>query len=70
MTRARRTESPLTKRRGRLLTAVVAAEWLGLHPVTVRRWISRGWLGGIRVGSRWYTTRDALRALERLRVAS
>lgn len=41
---------PTTKRR--LVTINAAAEYCGVHPKTVRRWISTGRLTGYRAGPR------------------
>lgn len=40
-----------------------AAEWLGVHPETVRRWLRGGYLPGRLVGGRWRIDTGAVAAL-------
>jgi excisionase family DNA binding protein len=60
----RPTPKTATQRRPEFMTLEAAAEWLDVHPRSIRRWIARGELPGYRLGSR--ALRVRVRDLEAL----
>ncbi len=45
-----------------LLSVEESAEKLGLHPVTLRKWLREKRIGGVKVGSKWKLREADLRA--------
>lgn len=56
------TEPDLIQRHGVAMTLAEAAEFLRVHPVTLRRLASRGQVPASKVGSSWRFSGDALTA--------
>lgn len=51
-----------------LLTMPQAGRRLGKHPDTIRNWITRGALDGVKVAGKWHTSLEAItRATEAVR---
>jgi excisionase family DNA binding protein len=52
------------RRHGQLVTVRYAADYLGVHPFTIRRYITQGRLRGYRTGPKlWRIDLDSLHAL-------
>lgn len=45
---------------GALVSARIVARTLGLNILTIRRWIRKGRLDGLKISGRWYVKRDSL----------
>lgn len=49
---------------GKLVRASIAARSLGLHVETIRTWIRKKKIDGVRLAGRWYVFRSALEKIQ------
>ena len=58
---------PVTKEAGRpertqIMTTKEIAKYLGVHEMTIYRWLKKGVLPGFKIGGRWRSKKDLLDA--------
>ena len=46
--------------RSQVMTTQEIAKYLGVHEMTVYRWLKKGILPGFKIGGRWRTKKDVL----------
>jgi excisionase family DNA binding protein len=55
-------EVPVRPERTQIMTTKEIAKYLGVHEMTVYRWLKKGVLPGFKIGGRWRTKKDLLDA--------
>ncbi len=57
-----RPEEPKKPERTQIMTTKEIAKYLGVHEMTVYRWLKKGVLPGFKIGGRWRSKKDLLDA--------
>ena len=55
-------KEPLKPERTQIMTTKEIAKYLGVHEMTVYRWLKKGVLPGFKIGGRWRSKKDLLDA--------
>ena len=53
-------KDPLKTERTQIMTTKEIAKYLGVHEMTVYRWLKKGVLPGFKIGGRWRSKKDLL----------
>ncbi len=53
-------QAPLKPERTQIMTTKEIAKYLGVHEMTVYRWLKKGVLPGFKIGGRWRSKKDLL----------
>ena len=51
---------PMRPQRTQIMTTKEVAKYLGVHEMTVYRWLKKGVLPGFKIGGRWRSKKDLL----------
>ena len=55
-------KEPVRPERTQIMTTKEIAKYLGVHEMTVYRWLKKGILPGFKIGGRWRSKKDLLDA--------
>ena len=55
-------KEPVRPERTQIMTTKEIAKYLGVHEMTVYRWLKKGVLPGFKIGGRWRSKKDLLDA--------
>ena len=55
-------KDPMRPERTQIMTTKEIAKYLGVHEMTVYRWLKKGVLPGFKIGGRWRSKKDLLDA--------
>ena len=55
-------KEPMRPERTQIMTTKEIAKYLGVHEMTVYRWLKKGVLPGFKIGGRWRSKKDLLDA--------
>lgn len=55
-------KQPVRPERTQIMTTKEIAKYLGVHEMTVYRWLKKGVLPGFKIGGRWRSKKDLLDA--------
>ena len=55
-------KEPIRPERTQIMTTKEMARYLGVHEMTVYRWLKKGVLPGFKIGGRWRSKKDLLDA--------
>ena len=55
-----KSKEPVRPERTQIMTTKEIAKYLGVHEMTVYRWLKKGVLPGFKIGGRWRSKKDLL----------